>query len=173
MTKQLLSAHLTLVLLLMTLALGQKTYDPRIDNVTEAQASSPIHVVFGRKSDGLPETLKVRGIISEISFSRACGVVWWSGTLKIKLIDKIQGYPYDDVFVVVNCLEDSQNEKRYLNKIVEMEVSKLYPRYRKFRGVDTFYFELIDNTIDSKGVPFYCTKMGRDEILKNIEHRAN
>ena len=54
-----------------------------------------------------------------------------------------------------------------------MEVAKLYPAYRKFRGVNIFYFELIDNTIDSEGVPFYCTNLGREEILKSIEQRAN
>jgi hypothetical protein len=173
MTRLLLSILLMLVSVLMPQVLGQQKNDPGSDNVTEARVSSPVSVIFGHKRDGFPETLKVRGVISEMSFSRGCGVVLWSGTLKIKLIDRIEGYPYEHVFVVVNCLEDSQNEKRYLNKVVEMEASKLYPKYRKFSGVDTFYFELIDNTIDSGGVPFYCTNMWRDEILKNIEHRAN
>jgi hypothetical protein len=149
--------------------LGQQKYDPRIDNVTEAQVSAPIPVVFGKKDDGLPEQFKARGVISAISFSRACGVVLWSGTLKIKLMDKIEGYPYENVFVVVNCLEDFENAKGYLNKTVEIEVSKLYPEYRKIRGANDLYFELIDNTIKSGCVPFYITNMGRWGILKNIE----
>jgi hypothetical protein len=57
--------------------------------------SSPLSVVFGKTNDGLPETMKVRGKISEISFSRACGVGFWSGTLKLKLLDKIAGYPHE------------------------------------------------------------------------------
>jgi hypothetical protein len=84
-------------------------------------------------------------------------------------LDKIEGYPHEYVFVVVNCLEDYQNEAKYLNKVVEMDVSKLYPKYRKYRGVKTFYFELIDNTINSGGVPFYCANMWRDDILQQAK----
>lgn len=149
----------------------QRKYNPKIDNVAERQVSSPIPVIFGRKNDGVPERFRARGVITGVSFSRACGGVLWSGTLKIKLLDRVKGYPYDSVFVVVNCLEDYGNEKRYLNKVVGMDVFKLYPKYRKFRGVNTFYFELIDNTIDSQGAPFYCTVMGREEILKSSAMR--
>jgi hypothetical protein len=129
------------------------------------EVSSPVPVVFGKKSDGLPEKLQVVGRITSVSFSRACGGVYWSGTIKMELLQMIPNYPYRNVFVVVNCLEDSQNEKEYLNKVVRIELSKLYPELRKFRDPGSFYFELIDNTIDSGGVPFYCTNASRQEIL--------
>jgi len=128
--------------------------------------SSPRPVVFGTTNDGLPETMKVRGRISEISFSRACGVVFWSGTLKLKLLDKIPGYPHENLYVVINCLEDSQNEAKYLNKVVEMNVTKLLPRSGLYREGDACYYEFIDNTINSKGVPFYCSRIWRDELLR-------
>ena len=129
------------------------------------EVSSPVPVVFGKKDDGLPEKLLVVGRISKVSFSRACGGVYWSGTIKIKLLQKIADYPHQNVFVVVNCLEDKQNQTKYLNKVVRLEVSKLYPELRKFRDPDSFYFELIDNTIDSGGVPFYYTNVSGQELL--------
>ena len=133
--------------------------------VTAKDISAPVPVVFGKEDDGLPEKLHVVGRIAKVSFSRACGGVYWSGTIKIKLLQKIANYPFQSVFVVVNCLEDSENEKKYLGKIVRLEVSKLYPKLREYQDLDTFYFELIDNTIDSGGVPFYCTTMSPREIL--------
>jgi hypothetical protein len=172
MSRLLLSILLILTFSPLSYVFAQQKVDRKIENVTESEVSSPIPVVFGKKNDGWPEKMKVRGIISEISFSVGCGVILWSGTLKIELLDRIEGYPYEYVFVVVNCLEDSQNEAKYLNKVVEMDVSKLYPKYRKYRGVKTFYCELINNTINSSGMPFYCTNMWRDEILKNIEQQA-
>jgi hypothetical protein len=133
--------------------------------INGSNVSAPVPVVFGNRGDGFPEQFKLRGVIAEASFSRACGTVWWSGTLRIKLLDRVKGYPHKNVFVVVNCLSDSSNERRYLGKVVTMEVSKLYSEYSKIQGPDHFYFELIDNTIDSKGIPFYCTRMWRDQIL--------
>lgn len=127
--------------------------------------SSPVPLVFGNKDDGLPEKLDVVGRISKVSFSRACGGVYWSGTIKIELLQKIADYPHQNVFLVVNCLEDNQNEKKYLKKVVRLEVSKLYHEFRKFRDPETFYFELIDNTIDSCGVPFYYTNASGPELL--------
>ena len=141
----------------------------RMTEINGRDVSSPVPVVFGKKEDGLSERFRLRGVITEVSFSRGCGVVWWSGTLRIKLLERVEGYPYESVFVVVNCLEDSRNKKRYLNRIVKMEVSKLYPEYGRPVDNNNFYFELIDNTIDSGRVPFYCTRMWRDEILKNTE----
>ena len=129
------------------------------------KVSSPVPVVFGKKDDGLPEKLLVVGGISKVSFSRACGGVYWSGTIKIQLLQKIADYPHQNVFVVVNCLEDKQNQKKYLHKVVRLQLSKLYPELRKFHDPDSFYFELIDNTIESGGVPFYYTNASGAELL--------
>ena len=83
----------------------------------------------------------------------------------MELLQKVKDYPHRNLFVVVNCPEDSENEKKYLNKVVRLEVSKLYPEYTRFRDPESFYFELIDNTIDSDGVPFYYPHVSRREIL--------
>ena len=140
--------------------------------VTASEVSSPVPVVFGKKDDGFPEKLQLVGRITKVSFSRACGGVYWSGTIRVELLREIANYPYRNVFVVVNCLEDSENEKKYLNSTVRMEVSKLYPEFRQFRGLDSFYFELIDNTINADGVPFYCSTVGRREILRSQKGEA-
>ena len=48
---------------------------------------------------------------------------------------------------------------------MKLRLSKLYPEQRTFRNPYTFYFELIDNTIDSGGVPFYYTNDSPEKIL--------
>ena len=120
------------------------------------EVSGRVQVVFGKEGDGLPERMHVVGRITEVSFSRSCGVVLWSGTIKLELLGKVRDYPYRNVYVVVNCLDDSQNEKKYLGKVVRLELLKLYPKYRHYQP-DSFYFELIENRLNSRGVPFYCT----------------
>lgn len=161
--------HPLLILCLLLNSASSIPSTQKIDSAAQLakEVSSPVPVVFGKKDDGLPEELLVVGRISKVSFSRPCGVVYWSGTIKIQPLQKIPNYPHKNVFVVVNCLQDSQNEKKYLNKVVKLKLSKLYPEQRMFRNPDTFFFELIDNTIDSGGVPFYYTNAGREKILNH------
>lgn len=161
----------TFALTLVVMTISVLVVSPQkinFDAPDAAHVSGPVAVVFGKKGDGLPEKLQVVGRINKVSFSRGCGVVLWSGTIELQLIEKVASYPYKRIYVVVNCLEDSENKKKYLGKVVKLEVSKLYVRYHDLRDQDpdTFYFELIDNTIDSRGLPFYCTNAGREDILR-------
>jgi hypothetical protein len=138
-----------------------------------SEISFPTPIVFGQKNDDLPERLKLRGEITEISFARAyCGVIFWSGTARIKLLDKIHGYPHENVFVVIPCFLDPNNERQYLNKVVRFEVSKLYAHYNHYSKENPCYYSLITNTIDSHGVPFYCSLLGQNDILKTIERNS-
>lgn len=121
-------------------------------------------VVYGSKKDGLPDNLTVRGTITDVSFAIAeCGGIIWAGTLKIKLSDKIESYPHENVFVVVKCFTGDDKSK-YMNKIVSLNLEKIY---NKKKG--PCYFEIVTNTINSNGVPFYCALLGQEEILKIIE----
>ncbi len=161
----LLSLLLTLISVTWANPFVPQKRSPEAGGPKAADVSGPVPVVFGKEGDGLPEKLKARGRVTKVSLSRACGVVIWSGTLEVTLLEKIKGYPHPKLYVVVNCLEDA-DEKQYLGREVEVEASKLYPRYTKFRDVSTFYFEIIDNTIDSRGVPFYCATMSGHDLLK-------
>jgi hypothetical protein len=120
------------------------------------EVSWPVQVVFGKTGDGLPEKMDVIGRITEVSFSTPCGTIAWAGTIKLELLEKSRTYPHKNVYVVMLCLQDRQNEKKYLGKVVKLKLLKLYPKYRHSKD-DSFYFELIENTINSRGVPFYCT----------------
>ena len=82
-----------------------------------------------------------------------------------RLLQEVSNYPYRDVFVVVNCLEDYRDEKRYLDKVVRLKLSKLYPELRVCRKEESFCFEMIDNTIKSGKIPFYYTPASPQEIL--------
>ena len=140
------------------------------DAYSEKDISSPIPIVFGKKDDGLAEIIKAHGVIKEVNFTGVgCGLFFWSGTLRLHLTTKVEGYPYEDVFLVVPCFFDKGNEKKYLDKVVEFEVSKLYAEYKGYKKENPCSFEIIVNRIDSHGAPFYCTAQGQDGILKSIE----
>ena len=147
------------------LAQRSKRDDTQKNRSSASSDSSPIPLVHGRKNDGLPDNLRVRGTITGLSFARAyCGDIAWAGTLKIKLFNRIDGYPREDVFVVVTCFLDPGNENKYLNKVVSLDLAKLYGKKD-----GPCYFDIATNTIDSKGAAFYCTALGQDQILKVIE----
>lgn len=138
--------------------------DGRLNNL------SPL--IFGKTNDGLPDKMKLSGVITETSYAAFyCGVIYSAGTLKIRLLEKIKGYPYDDVFVVIGCFLDPCNEDKYLNKKVDIEVFKLYGDYNRRSKRNPCYFEDITNTINSNGTPFYCSKMGQAGILENIKQK--
>jgi hypothetical protein len=167
-------SHLFLSLLLLLyvsepLSLAQRKANKKTAP-TPSNISQPTDVVFAARNDGLPDTLKLRGTITEVSFAQAdCGVIFWSGTAKIELLEKINGYPHENVFLVVPCFVNLNNQQKYLNKVVRLEVSKLYPNYNHYSKKTPCYFEIITNTINSRGVPFYCSLFGQEEILKSIE----
>ncbi len=164
--KMLLTLLIVLVSLFQPYASTQKKGKSK-DRSLDAGFSQQMPVVFGRSDDGLPERLKVRGVITELTFAGAkCGVNWESGTIKIKLLDKIEGYPHENVFVVVPCFYDSDlEEKKYLKKVVNLDVAKLYRDYNRSAEERPCYYESITNTLKSPGVPFYCTMKGIREII--------
>ena len=137
--------------------------------------SGPVPIVFGKRNDGFPEKMIARGTISDLTFSdAACGVIAWAGTVKIRLTESIPGYDHDDVFVMLPCFPDfekyGRERERYLNRAVSLEVSKLYPEYNfglltNVRKVPCA-FEIINNSLDSKKTPFYCTNAN---VSGNIE----
>jgi hypothetical protein len=104
-------------------------------------------VVYGKKNDGLPRRMRVRGVIEEVSFVPfSCGVMCWSGTAKVKLLKKGKGYEPEYAYIAVLCFLGKQED--YLHKLVDVRVSKL--REGKVYGCGS-----IVNSIDSGGVAFY------------------
>jgi hypothetical protein len=113
-------------------------------------------VIYGRKNDNLPKRMKVRGVIEEVSFVPfACGVICWSGTAKIKLLNKIKGYKPEYVYITVLCFMGKEED--FLNKIVEVKVSKL--EKGKMPSCEGTV-----NSIDSNGIAFY--RLGKNQNLK-------
>lgn len=113
-------------------------------------------VIYGSKNDNLPGKIKARGVIEEVSFVPfACGVICWSGTAKIKLLDKIKGYKPAYLYITVFCF--TGKEEDFLNKPVKIKASKL----KKER---TPGCEGIVNSIDSHGTAFY--RLDKNQSLK-------
>jgi hypothetical protein len=104
-------------------------------------------LVYGKKNDGLPGRMRVRGVIQEVSFVPfSCGVMCWSGTAKVKLLKKVKGYEPEYAYIAILCFLGKQED--YLGKLVDVRVSKL--REGKVNGCGS-----IVNSIDSNGVAFY------------------
>ena len=104
-------------------------------------------VVYAKKHDGLPERMRVRGVIEEVSFVPFhCGVMCFSGTAKVRLLKKIKGYEPEYAYIAVLCFLGE--EKDYLHKLVDVRVSKLHEG--KVFGCGS-----IVNSIDSGVVAFY------------------
>ena len=104
-------------------------------------------VVYGKKNDGLPRRMRVREVIEEVSFVPfACGVMCWSGTAKVKLLEKAKGYAPEYAYIAILCFLGKQED--YLGKLVDVRVSKL--REGKVYGCGS-----VVNSIGSGGVAFY------------------
>jgi hypothetical protein len=114
-----------------------------------------VPIVYGKKHDGMPLKLKMRGVISEVSPAWIyCGVLATAGTIKVQLTDNIEGYPHKSVYLVLPCFgeDKAKAEAKYLNRALNVEVQKLYAPGKPC------YFEVMLNQINSHGVPFYCLK---------------
>jgi hypothetical protein len=165
--KILLASLIVLVSLFQPHTSTQKKGKSKGKSPDTSLVSLRVPVVFGRSDDGLPERLKVRGVITGVSFAEAyCGQNFESGTIKVKLLDKIEGYPHENVFIVIPCFLDPNNEKKYLNSAVNLEAAKLYRDYNRSSEENPCYFEHITNTLQSRGIPFYCVRKGIREIIE-------
>jgi hypothetical protein len=163
------SYNYLLVCILTIAAFAQKEDPPKLDPAT---ISGPVPIVFGSPDDGFPDKITVHGIIRDLTFAQAyCGIVAWSGTLKIELTQKIENYPSNNVFLVEGCFYKPElDKKKYLDKEIQLEVYKISPLYQfgTIKDINKVpcAFDIITNKIKSDGVPFYCS---RGEISKSIE----
>lgn len=102
-------------------------------------------VIYGAENDELPERIKGRGVVVEITKSFViCGTIGWNGTAKIKLLKKSKNYRHEYVYVAAWC---GFTRDENLNKIIEFNLSKLKDGELPGGGAI--------NTIDSGGVAFY------------------
>ena len=126
-------------------------------------------VTYGKKDDGFPDIVAARGVITKASFSRDCGIVHGGGVLQIKLARTPGGYSREHIYVAAPCLMGWEGYEQYMGKEVCMTVKKM-----KFG--DMCNADYIHNTIDSKGVPFYCLSWQSakfKEFLKQVECKIN
>lgn len=167
-----LSLALTLVILPKVPAQNpQNTTHPTQED--KAKAEIPIGlvhqpIVYGKAGDGLRRSMRVQGVITDVSFvPYSCGVVCWWGAARIKLLKRVKGYKPEYVYVAVLCFMGEKEE--YLNKVVDIRVSKLY------QNEDRRNCGGIMSTINTAGVPFYRlqdkNKMGL-EVIEEAKARA-
>jgi hypothetical protein len=146
---------------------------PPLTQEEKAKAEIPlglVHqpIVYGKAGDGFRQSMRVQGVITDVSFvPYSCGIVCWWGAAKIKLLKRIKGYKPKYVYVAVLCFMGEEEE--YLNKVVDIRVSKLY------KDEDTRHCSGIMSTINTNGVPFYRlqdkNKM-RLEVIKEAKAQA-
>ena len=118
-------------------------------------------VVNGGKSDGLPEKLIARGTISRVNYAPPrCGELIFAATFEIKLDTKLRGYDHPFLYLVVPCLYQPEGTEKFLGQHVEIAATKQYEKRQPC------FFDIESNSINSRGVPFYCAK--REELLKSV-----
>jgi hypothetical protein len=148
--------------LALAVAVAQQTYSqspqdtaPALTEEQKAKVGALIGVssrpvVYGKGDDGLPRRIRLRGVITEVSFVPVyCGVMCFSGTAKLKVLKADGKYGHDYAYVAILCFIGKEED--FLNKVVDVDATKL--QKSKPHGCDG-----IVNTIDSGGVPFYRVK---------------
>jgi len=106
-------------------------------------------MVFGKEGDGFPDKLKIKGVITRVTFTDiSCGVLCLWGTAEIKLLKRPKGFDHEFIYVTVLCF--SGNGRDYVGKIVEQPVRK-----SKEERFEKLYCTIFVNFLDSKSQPFY------------------
>ncbi|MDT5060535.1 MAG: hypothetical protein QOH63_994 [Acidobacteriota bacterium] len=126
------------------------------------QAAQPLFpIVYGGKTDDLPEKLTVRGTISQVNYAPPrCGELIFAATFEIRLDGKLRGYNHPFLYLVVPCLYRPEGAEKFLGQHIEITATKQYEKRQPC------FFDIESNRINSKGVPFYCVK--REELLKSV-----
>lgn len=129
------------------------------------QDDQEVPVIYGKKEDGFPDQVNLRGLIAKMSFTGNCGFSRGAGVLQIKLARRAPGYDREYTYVAAPCLLGWEGDDQYPGKEVCMTVTKMKPG-------DTCHADYIHNTLDSKGAPFYCLSWKSakyKEFLKQVE----
>jgi hypothetical protein len=110
-----------------------------------------VRIYFAKDKDSLPESFSVTGkVVAESKHSPYCGGDAYGGTLKIRLSHKSASYDPEFVYLIVWCLSDMKDD--FVGKNVSLKATKAY---EDDHPCDC---DLIENEIDSGGIPFYCAK---------------
>ena len=86
-----------------------------------------------------------------------------AGVLQIKLSRTAPGYKREHIYVAAPCLLGFEGDEQYLGKEVCMTLKKMMPG-------DMCHADDIHNSIDSKGVPFYCPSWQSGKIKEFLRH---
>ncbi len=159
---------LTLVIILANVSFSQSE-NPPINNCLTSQVkvrydNSKCYkpVVIGKKDDGFPDKIKIKGVVTNVTLVQiSCGVLCHFGTAEIKLLEKPKEYNYDFIYVTVLCFSGRKEE--YLNKVIEQKVIKTEKiRFSKSCGG-------VYNFIDSNGKPFYDLLGDKNRITGRLK----
>jgi len=144
------------------------TFNPH-SALPEKDYDQELPVTYGKKDDGFPDSVHLRGVIAKMSFTGDCGFSRGAGVLQIKLARPTPGYNSEYIYVAASCLVGWEGDDQYSGKEVCITVNKM-------KLGDTCGADYIHNTLDSKGVPFYCLSWKSakyKEFLKQVECKLN
>ena len=123
-------------------------------------------ILSGSQTDGLPQKLRARGTVTQVNYSPPhCGELIFAATFEIKLDGKLSGYDHPYLYLVVPCLYQPEGTERFLNRHVEIMVTKQEEKRQPC------FFDVESNKINSNGLPFYCAE--REELLKAVANTSN
>lgn len=137
----------TFFLFLLNSFSAQITFDMQL-----SETSSKYKIIAQNDSSPLPDSITVKGFISEHK-KGICGDVCAGGTIKLELSEKVEGYPHSYMYIVTGCTTGAANKE-----IISLQVTH-------YTGKETeCHYKDVVEIIDSKGVPYY--KISIEETKK-------
>lgn len=118
-------------------------------------------IAFGKSADSLPSRMMISGTISRVDYAPpACGELIFAATVEVKLDVKVSGYNDAFVYLVVPCLYEPKGADTFLNRRVELTVTK------QNENRQPCFYDRGATSIDSRGLPDYCAE--RADLLKAV-----
>ena len=144
-------------------------FEPDFALQGDTKSDQEFPVIYGKKDDGFPDRVNLRGAIVKVSFADSCGFWRSGGVLQIKIARIPPGYNSEHLYVVAPCLMGWEGDEQYAGRVVCMSVKKM-------KLGEMCHADYIRNSIDSKGVPFYCLSWKSwkyKEFLKQVDCKMN
>ncbi|MDT4965822.1 MAG: hypothetical protein QOJ64_559 [Acidobacteriota bacterium] len=118
-------------------------------------------VAYDKSADSLPSRMTISGKISKVDYAPpACGELIFAATVEVQLDVKVSGYNDAFVYLVVPCLYRPKGADTFLNRPVELTVTK------QSENRQPCFYDRRSTSIDSRGLPYYCAE--RADLLKSI-----
>ena len=119
--------------------------NPNLCFVKELIQHDSSNYIFHKINNGYPDTVNVIGQIVGVR-NPICGFLCIGGSMKVKLTKKIDGYPFEYIYIATGCAE--------LWKKCQADINITATKLMKLKKTPCT-LESVRNQYDSNEIPFY------------------